>query len=98
MKTPTEAYCDKIEQAFSILGQRWNGLILHALLHGPKRFSQLEEVIPNISARLLTLRLKTLESHQLITKENNVYTLTNKGYQLNTAMEDLRQWVIDNEN
>lgn len=43
IKTPTEVYYDKIEQAFSILGQRWNGLILHALLDGPKRLSQLEE-------------------------------------------------------
>ena len=97
MKKPTEAYCDKIEQAFSILGQRWNGLILHALLHGPKRFSQLIEIIPHISARMLTLRLKTLENHGLIKKIENNYTLTKKGYQLNTAMEDLRQWVIDNE-
>ncbi len=93
MNKPTEPYCRKIEQAFTILGQRWNGLILHALLHGPKRFHDLEMTIPNISARMLTLRLKTLEQNHLIEKQDHLYCLTNKGTELNDVMESLRQWI-----
>ncbi len=95
MKKPTEAYCDKIEQAFSILGQRWNGLILHALLHGPKRFKELEQLIPHISGKMLTERLKLLSSHGLIIKSDQYYVLSEKGKHLDQAMEDLRQWVIE---
>ncbi|WP_412094984.1 winged helix-turn-helix transcriptional regulator, partial [Bacillus haynesii] len=38
--------CPRMEAAFSLLGKRWNGLIIHVLLDGPKRFKDLTEMIP----------------------------------------------------
>lgn len=53
--------CPKFEAAFELLGKRWTGLIIRSLLGGSKRFSDIQEVIPNISARMLTERFKDLE-------------------------------------
>lgn len=43
--------CPKMESAFSLLGKRWNGLIIHVLMDGPKRFKEITETIPMISQK-----------------------------------------------
>ena len=50
--------CPRFEAAFQILGKRWNGLIIRSLLSGSKRFSELQEIIPALSSRVLTERFK----------------------------------------
>ncbi|MFI9251259.1 winged helix-turn-helix transcriptional regulator [Streptomyces sp. NPDC053069] len=45
--------------AFDILGQRWNGLILHTLATRPARFGELRTAIGSISTRLLGGRGRT---------------------------------------
>ena len=57
-------YC--YEQAVQILGKRWTGLLLSALLHGPLRFSELEMCIEGLSARILSHRLRELESEGIV--------------------------------
>ena len=53
--------CPKFESAFEFLGKRWTGLIIRSLLSGSKRFSELQEIIPTLSSRVLTERFKELE-------------------------------------
>ena len=75
------------EKSFSILGKKWNGLIIDVLLErGPQRFGELKEKIPMLSDRVLVERLKELEAEGIITKavrcgEGNrlEYFLTEKG-------------------
>lgn len=92
--------CPKFENAFELLGKRWTGLIIRTLLSGQKRFSDIEEAIPNMSARMLVERFKDLENAGIITRkvypETPVrieYELTEKGKELEKVMDDIQTWA-----
>ena len=53
VKTESFVLCPKFEKSFSILGKKWNGLIIDVLLErGPQRFGELKEKIPMLSDRV----------------------------------------------
>ena len=92
--------CPKFENAFELLGKKWTGLIIRTLLSGKKRFSEIAEAIPNISARMLTERFKELEKEGIITRkvypETPVrieYELTQKGIELQAVMDEIQKWA-----
>jgi len=92
--------CPKFEYAFELLGKRWTGLIIRTLLSGLKRFSDISEAIPNMSARMLTERFKELEKEGILIRtvypETPVrieYELTDKGIQLEVVMDEIQQWA-----
>lgn len=92
--------CPRFEAAFELLGKRWTGLIIRSLLGGPKRFSDIQEIIPNLSARMLTERFKELEEQGIILRtvypEMPVrieYQLTEKGKDLEKAMNEIQNWA-----
>jgi DNA-binding HxlR family transcriptional regulator len=92
--------CPKFEHAFEILGKRWNGLIIYSLMDSNLRFSQLEQIIPQLSARMLTFRLKELEDEGLIDRLVSSsypirveYQLTDKGKDLKTALDQVGHWA-----
>ena len=93
----------KFQKAFDILGKKWNGLVLISLLEDPKRFTDIRRDIPDLSDRVLTERLRELESLDLI--KRNVYTripvkveyeLTKKGKKLEKSMLEIQIWAEDN--
>ena len=61
--------CPRYELAIGILGKRWTGLILRVLEDGPKRFSDVTDSIPGISAKVLTERMKELEEHSIVHRQ-----------------------------
>ena len=65
----------KFQKAFDILGKKWNGLVLISLLENPKRFTDIRRDIPDLSDRVLTERLRELESLDLIKTEYFSYTI-----------------------
>jgi len=92
--------CPRFENAFELLGKRWTGLIIRTLLNGQNRFSDIEEAIPNMSARMLTERFKELEKAGIILRkvypETPVrieYELTEKGQELQSAMDEIQKWA-----
>lgn len=92
--------CPRFENAFELLGKRWTGLIIRTLLNGHNRFSDVEEAIPNMSARMLTERFKELEKEGIITRkvypETPVrieYELTEKGRDLQSVMDEIQKWA-----
>jgi DNA-binding HxlR family transcriptional regulator len=92
--------CPKFEAAFELLGKRWTGLIIRTLLSGQKRFTDIAEAIPNMSARMLTERFKELENAGIVTRkvypETPVrieYELTEKGYELKSVMDEIQKWA-----
>lgn len=94
------ALCPKFEAAFELLGKRWTGLIIHVMLNGPKRFSDFQEVIPNLSPRMLTERLKELEEHGVVLRQvypempvRIEYELTDKGRDLQNVMTEVQAWA-----
>lgn len=91
--------CPKFEAAFEILGKRWTGLIVRALLQGPCRFKDISEMIPGMSDRMLAERFKELEAVGLVSRhvypETPVrieYSLTEKGKALEPVMNAVQSW------
>ncbi|GAA4717178.1 winged helix-turn-helix transcriptional regulator [Brevibacillus fulvus] len=97
--TRNEQMCPKFEGAVNILGKRWTGLILHVLLRGPARFKEIREIVPQMSDKMLSERLKELEEEQIIERrvypETPVrieYELTEKGNDLRHVIESIEVW------
>lgn len=69
-----------ITQVAELLSDTWTMLIMRALTEGPKRFSELQTWLHDISSRTLTLKLKKLVAEGLIEKTpDGLYKTTKKG-------------------
>ncbi|GGV01616.1 transcriptional regulator [Streptomyces albospinus] len=83
--------------AFDVLGQKWNGIILHTLATRPARFGELHAAIHPISTKMLADRLRELLDAGLVTHAQlppgpAAYTLTPDGRALLPALEQIRTW------
>lgn len=100
--TDAKVICPKFEYTFLILGKKWNGLIIDVLLAGPSRFKDIAGKIEGVSDRVLVERLKELEAEGIVTREmdktcdiSTGYRLTEKGYALDSVMENVQMWAND---
>lgn len=91
--------CPKYESAIELLGKKWTGLIIRVLLGGPKRFKELKEQIPEMSDKMLTDRMKELESLGILKRtvypEMPVrieYELTDRGADLEQVILSIQDW------
>ena len=98
--THLEVFCPYFHHAIELVGRRWTGAILRAMLSGVIRFSDLTDAIPGLSDRMLSERLKELEAEGIVlrtvTPETPVrieYHLTAKGHALVTAVEAISAWA-----
>lgn len=92
--------CPRFETAFSFLGKRWNGLIIQTLMSGPKRFKDISGLIPSMSDKMLSERMKDLEGEGILVRhvypETPVrieYELTDKGRALEPVMQQIQSWA-----
>jgi DNA-binding HxlR family transcriptional regulator len=97
----TTIICPRFEKAMSMLSQRWTGLVIYQLLTGPKRFCTLESSM-GISGRVLSERLKDLETQGIVKREvypetpvRIEYSLTDKGLALEPLMKEIEKWSQD---
>jgi DNA-binding HxlR family transcriptional regulator len=95
-----EAFCPVYHRSVELIGRRWTGAILRALLAGVHRFSDLAATVPGMSDRMLSERLKELEARGLVVRlvipETPVrieYELTEKGRALQDVIEALSAWA-----
>jgi DNA-binding HxlR family transcriptional regulator len=100
--TESEAFCPYYHRAMEMIGRRWTGTILRAMMSGVQRFSDLSATIPGLSDRMLSERLKELEIEGLVERtvipETPVrieYHLTEKGRALSDVMAAVTQWAHD---
>lgn len=89
-----------VEDAFALIGKKWTGLLIHVLGAGAQRFSNILREISQLSPRILTQRLKELESEGLVkrtvipsTPVQVEYSLTEKGRQLIPLMKGIADWA-----
>lgn len=76
-----------------LLSDTWTMLIMRALTEEPKRFSELERWLVDISTRTLTLKLKKLLAEGLIMKSvDGVYRPTKKGAGLKMIERAMAQY------
>jgi DNA-binding HxlR family transcriptional regulator len=93
-----KSICPRFEKAMGLLSQRWTGLILFQLLTGPQRFCTIESSV-GVSGRVLSERLKDLETEGIIKREvypetpvRIEYSLTEKGLALEPLMREIEKW------
>lgn len=93
--------CPHFHAAIELIGKRWTGAIVCALTEGPLRFAEVARVVPGLSDRLLSQRLRELEDEGLVEREVEAgtpvrvtYSLTEKGAQLRPAIHELKQWAL----
>ncbi len=92
--------CPHFHAAIELIGKRWTGAIICALTEGPLRFGELARVVPGLSDRLLSQRLRELEEEGLVeravesaTPVRVTYSLTEKGAALRPAITELKSWA-----
>ncbi len=92
--------CGLYHQAVELVGKRWTGAILLVLLDGPLRFSEVRELVPEISDRLLSERVKELEAEGIVERHVSdrgpvrvEYALTDKGRALEPTVRALKTWA-----
>ena len=92
--------CARFHRASELIGRRWTGAIIFVLLRSRCRFATLREAIPDITDRMLSERLRSLEAEGLVERavipETPVrveYELTTKGRELQNALREIGSWA-----
>ena len=92
--------CPRYKWTINLLGKRWTGLILRALVDRPRRFAEIGSYIGDISDRLVSERLKELEEAGVIQRKVYTsrpvvveYSLTTKGADLKGILEAVQEWA-----
>ena len=99
--TPAEGvFCPYYHVAVELIGRRWTGAILRAMLAGVSRFTDIAASIPGLSDRMLSERLKQLEAEGIIVRrvipETPVrieYRVTAKGRALAAVVTAVSEWA-----
>jgi DNA-binding HxlR family transcriptional regulator len=93
-------YSAPFQRAIELIGKRWTGAVVKALLPAPARFNQLLAGIPGISDRVLTERLRELESEGLVERLVDPgppvrvsYRLTSRGVALKPVVASITDWA-----
>jgi DNA-binding HxlR family transcriptional regulator len=95
-----ETVCPRFHLAAELIGKKWTGAILRALQAERCRFTEIAAMVPGLSDRLLSERLKELEHEgiiaRVVTPETPVrieYHLTEKGEALKDVMNAIGDWA-----
>ena len=93
-------FCPVYHEAVELLGKRWAGVIVRAMLGGATRFSDIVRTVPDLSDRLLSERLKELEAAGVVertvipaTPVRVEYHLTEMGRDLAPVIEAVSAWA-----
>lgn len=93
-----------IRNVLSRIGDKWSMLVIFTLENNCcLRFKELQRCIPDISQKMLTATLKTLEADGLVLRKafpevppRVEYSLTDKGKNLLPHIDGLLSWAMDN--
>jgi DNA-binding HxlR family transcriptional regulator len=96
--THTGASCP-MDFILRILMGPWTTYVVYNLrTYGPQRFGELKRRVGNVSAKMLTERLRTLENAGLIRREYEAtippkvtYSLTERGHELDQVLDKLAE-------
>ena len=100
MADEMSSFCPRYHHAVELIGRRWTGAVIRVLLRGRARYNELRAKIPDISDRMLSERLRELESEGVLTRvvvpETPVrveYELTKKGRALEPVVRAIGDWA-----
>ena len=88
-----------VETTLMLISDRWKVLIIRDLLGGTKRVGELKKSIGNISQKVLTANLRSMEESGLLNRKVYAevpprveYTLTDTGYSLKPVLDAMVAW------
>ncbi|RKI30901.1 transcriptional regulator [bacterium 1xD8-6] len=88
-----------VETTLMLISNRWKVLIIRDLLDGTKRFGEIKKSVGNISQKVLTANLRSMEDSGLLSRKvypevppRVEYTLTETGYSLKPILEAMVEW------
>ena len=91
-----------VRQILDRVGDKWSLLVIANLTGGPLRYTHLQQAVPGISQRMLTLTLRQLGEDGLLTRTAYAevpprveYALTPLGESLLGVAAPLIQWASD---
>ena len=93
-------FCPHFHHAVELIGRRWTGVVLRAMMRGAARYSDIRAAVPALSDKMLAERLKELEAEGVLTRTvvpstpvRVEYHLTEKGSALEAVFEAVAVWV-----
>jgi DNA-binding HxlR family transcriptional regulator len=96
----TTQVCSRFHHAVELIGRRWSGAIISSMLRQPRCFNEFLAAVPGLSDRLLTERLRELESEGLVNRTviagppvRVSYELTESGRDLEPVINALGKWA-----
>ena len=105
MKKKNELPPCPVEVTLSMISDRWKVLILRDLITGTKRFGELRKSIGNVSQKVLTTNLRSMEDDGLLTRKvfaevppRVEYTLTDTGMSLKPILDSMEKWGKEYKN
>lgn len=98
MKRLARRFGCPVELSIEILGGKWKPVILARLKDHSYRYSELRKLVPGLSTKMLTERLRDLEAQGLVErrgiagKPHSVYRLTARAESLKPVLQALYDW------
>jgi DNA-binding HxlR family transcriptional regulator len=87
--------------ALEVIQGKWRIPIIISLTYGNKRFGEIQRDIEDISPKMLSQELKSLEMNKIIKRTlydtmpvTTEYSLTQLGLSMNTLLEEILNWGI----
>ena len=88
-----------VETTLTLIGDKWKVLFLRDLMPGTKRFGELKKSVGNVSQKVLTAQLRTMEESGLVNRKVYAevpprveYSLTELGKSLKPILDSMRAW------
>jgi Predicted transcriptional regulators len=88
------------EFTLAVLGGKWKTVILSYLKERPCRYAELRTLVPRLSDKVLSERLRDLTKSGLVRQEaistrTRAYLLTEKGRSLSELLQHLYAWGLE---
>jgi DNA-binding HxlR family transcriptional regulator len=94
-----DSRCRAFQLALTVLGRPWTALILNLLHDGPLRFSEIAERARGLGDKVLSARLKDLETRRLLVRQVEPgppvrvsYHLTEQGQAFGQVAQAIDRW------
>jgi DNA-binding HxlR family transcriptional regulator len=94
-------YVLAVNDTLNVISGKWKLPIIASLIHGRKRFKELERSIERITPRMLSKELKELELNGVVKRMVHntrpvliTYELTESGYRLVDVIDAIIQWGL----
>lgn len=95
-------YNCSMELTLDIIGGKWKPIIIWHLGKKTMRFNELKRTLPNITQKMLTQQLRSLEERGLVNRKVYTeiplkveYSLTDRGRSLLPILSTLCDWALD---